>query len=110
MNTKKLAAKVVGTALVIVIPMATLSAGASAAPKSPAHAQAEVNRAGTNTWSSRPSGLMFGGAAVVDGTPLYAGPPFYNGAALPTAVKQRVRNAGSSRLSGLMFGGASRYL
>ena len=108
------AAKVAGTALVLLIPIATLSAGASAAQKAAPRPEAGIslgfNRAAPNAWSSRLSGLPTGGAALFDGISVYGGPAFYNVPAAAAAVKQIAPNAWSSRLSGLPTGGAALYL
>jgi hypothetical protein len=114
MNTKQLAAKVASAAVVVLIPIATLSATALASQKvtSPTEAgvSAGLNRDAPNAWASRLSGLPFGGAALFDGTSPSGGSAFYNGAADPTVVKQSAPNAWSSRLSGLEFGGAALYV
>jgi hypothetical protein len=114
MNTKKLVAKVASTAVVVLIPMATLSPGASAAqrPAAPAGARATIglDRAAPGAWSSRLSGLPAGGAALFDGTAPYGGSAFYNVPAAPAAVVQVGPNSWSSRLSGLQGGGAALYL
>ena len=113
MNTKELVAKVASTAVVVLLPIATLSPGASAAQKPAAHAEAGtstgLNRA-PNAWSSRLSGLPTGGAALFDGIAPYGGPAFYNVPAAPAVVTQVAPNAWSSRLSGLQGGGAALYL
>jgi hypothetical protein len=113
MNTSKLAAKVASTAVVVLIPIFTLSAGASATPKGVAHKEGGISiglsRGGPNAWSSRLSGLPLGGAALYDGAVPYSGPAFYNGGAAPVAVRQSLPDAWSSRLSGLPFGGAALY-
>ncbi len=114
MNTKKLVAKFASTAVVVLIPIATLSPGASAAQKPAAHTEAGtsigLNRLAPNAWSSRMSGLPAGGAALFDGVALYGGSAFYSVPAAPAAVKQVPPNAWSSRLSGLHGGGAALYL
>ena len=114
MNTKKLVAKFASTAVVVLIPIATLSSGASAAQEPAAHTEAGtsigLNRVAPNAWSTRLSGLPAGGAALFDGVALYGGSAFYNVPAAPAAVKQVARNAWSSRLSGLQGGGAALYL
>ncbi len=114
MNTKKLAARVASTAVVALISIATLSAGASAAQKPAAHIDAGTRSGATgtapNAWSTRLSGLPSGGAALFDGvTPSY-GLPFYDSPAAPARVKQIAPNAWSSRLSGLQAGGAALYV
>jgi hypothetical protein len=114
MNTKKLVAKLASTAVVVLIPIAILSPGASAAQKPVAHAEAGtsigLNRVAPNAWSSRLSGLPAGGAALFDGVGLYGGSAFYDVPAARAAVKQVAPNAWSSRLSGLRGGGAALYL
>ena len=114
MHSNKLAAKVASTAIVVLIPIATLSAGASAAPKHAAHTEAGISigwsRGGPNAWSSRLSGLPAGGAALYDGGVPFDGTAFYHGGAAPAAVKQSAPHASSSRVSGLPFGGAALYV
>jgi hypothetical protein len=114
MNSKELAAKIATTAIVVLIPIATLSAGASAASTHVAHNESAIsiamNPGAPSAWSSRLSGLPFGGAALYDGAVPYNWAAWYNGGAVPAAVTQNVPNAWLSRLSGLMFGGAALYL
>ena len=114
MNTKKLVAKVASTAVVVLIPIATLSPGASAAEKPAAHAGAGtsigLDQVAPNAWSSRLSGLWAGGAALFDGIAPYGGSVFYNVPAAPAGVEQVAPNSWSSRLSGLQGGGAALYL
>jgi hypothetical protein len=68
MNTKKIAAKVVSTAAVVLVPVA-LSAVASASPRYTAHARAELSTAtrgsAPNAWATRTSSLPSGGAALL---------------------------------------------
>ena len=89
MNTKKLAAKVAGAAIVVLVPIATLSASGSASQKHPAQADAGtsigLNQSAPNAWASRLSGLPSGDAALFDGLPLYGGSGFYNIPAAPAA-------------------------
>ena len=113
MNTRKLAAKVASTAIVVLVPIATLSASASASQKHPAQADAGtslgLNRSAPNAWASRLSGLPSGDAALFDGLPLYGGSGFYNVPAAPAGRKQMAPNAWASRLSRLPSGGAALY-
>jgi hypothetical protein len=112
-DTKKLVAKVVSTAVVVLIPMVALSTAASAAQTHAAHTKFEtnigLNRGAPSVWSSRLSGLPYGGAALFDGLAVYGGSAFYNVPAAPAAAKQSGPNAWSSRLSGLPTGGAALY-
>ena len=112
MHSNKLAAKVASTAIVILIPIATLSVGASAAPKYAAHTErgTSINQVAPNAWSTRLSGLPAGGAALYDGVVPFDGTAFYHGGAGPAAVKQSAPHASSSRVSGLPFGGAALYV
>jgi hypothetical protein len=111
MNSEKLIAKVAIAAAVVLVPIATLSAGASAAPRHTARTQGgisiDLSPGVPNAWSSRLSGLPFGGAALYDGVVPYDGSAFYNGGAAPAETGQSVPTAWSSRLSGLPFGGAA---
>jgi hypothetical protein len=65
MNTKQLAARVASATVVVLSPIATLSASASASQKvtSPTEAglSAGLNRDAPNAWASRLSGLPFRG-------------------------------------------------
>ena len=111
MNSKKLIAKVASTAIVVLVPIATLSAGALAESKDAARTQGATatgrSRTAPNASLSRLSGLPFGGAALYDGAVLYDGSALYSLGPAPAAVRQSVANAWSSRLSGLPFGGAA---
>ena len=113
MNANKLVAKVASTAVVVLIPIVALSTVASAAQTHAAHTKfgpsIGLNRGAPNAWSSRLSGLPYGGAALFDGLALYGGSAFYNVPSAPAAVKQVAPNAWSSRLSGLPTGGAALY-
>ena len=114
MHSNKLTAKVASAAIVVLIPVATLSAGASAAPKHGAQAEGAISigadRGGPNAWLTRLSGLPFGGAALFDGAVPYSGTVFYGGAAAPAALNPTVPNSRSTRLSGLPFGGAALFV
>jgi hypothetical protein len=103
MNTKKAAAKLVSTAIVVLMPIGALSATASASQE---HL---VSRSVTNAWTNRVSGLPSGGAALFDGIPLYGGSAFYDVGAAAAPVKPFTPNAWASRLSGLPGGGAALY-
>ena len=113
-NAKKLVAKLASTAVVVLIPIVALSTAASAAQKPAAHTEAGtsigLNRGAPSAWSSRLSGLPYGGAALFDGLALDGGSAVYNVPAAPAVVKQVAPNAWSSRLSGLPTGGAALYL
>ena len=58
MNTKKVAAKIASTAIVLLIPIGGLGSAASAS-QTPS-----VSRSAPNPWASRTSGLQGGGAAL----------------------------------------------
>ena len=111
MNSKRLVAKVATAGIVVLVPLAALSAGALAEPKDAARTQGAagtgVSRGAPNASLSRLSGLPFGGAALYDGAVPYDGSALYNLGPAPAAVGQSVANAWSSRLSGLPFGGAA---
>ena len=113
MKAKNLAAKVACMALISIVPLATLSSGASAAQKPIGGVETRAitaNRIAPNAWSSRVSGLPTGGAALFDGVPLYGGSIFYDSPAAPAAAHHLAPNAWSSRLSGLQEGGAALFV
>jgi hypothetical protein len=104
MNTRKVAAKVASTAIVLLIPLGAFSSAASASQTPSA------GRSAPNPWASRTSGLPGGGAALLDGLSLSGGPAFYNVPAAAAQVTQVAPNAWWSRTSGLQGGGAALFV